>query len=300
MQNSMLTLRGIQTAFVLRSEGQKANFSPMLREVPSNGAFEDYLFDEDGFVIKERTNGEDKKQVQELAKKYPMSVRNRDWTGNIAMNRNAYDDANNIVPGYIDGKITEAVNDFRIFPDKLIHDVLVANGATFDGTAIFANSHTIGTNATFDNLLAQTGTTEANIITDLALMRSAIATVQWANNKKLINPVGLGKWFVICPIQLYWIFLGIITKQQISTGVSNEWYQFFTPILNPYQDTSTNGWYMVYYRPGREPFFLQKRKDVSWQMKDDIEQDDIKWIADARYAAAPAWFTSIASCGTIS
>jgi hypothetical protein len=300
MQNAMLTLRGIQTAFTLRGEGRSANFSPMMKTIPSNSSFEDYLFDEDDFVIKERSNGEDKKQFQDFAKKYHYQVRNRSWTGNIKMNRNDYEDAGNIVPGYIDGKITEAVNDFVTFPDKLIHDMLVANGNTFDGTAIFANTHTINTNAAFDNLLGQTGTTEANIITDMALARAALTTVQWHDNNKLINPVGLGKWYVICPIQLYWVFLGITEKQQISTGVSNEWYKFFTPVLNSYQDTSTNGWFMVYYRPGREPFFLQNRKNVEWKMKDDIEDDDIKWIADARYVAAPAWFTSILSVGTIS
>lgn len=292
MQNSMLTLRGIQTAFILRSEGQTPVFSPVMREVPSTNAFEDYLFDEHGFTIKERLSQEDKNQFQELAKKYKLAVRNRSWTGNIAMDKDAYDDAGQIIPGYIDGKINEAVEDFAIYPDKLINDLLTDNVNTFDGTAIFANTHTIGTAAAFDNNLAITGVTEANIRTDLPLAYNALISVQWTDGKP-INPLGKGKWYVICPAHLELIFRSIVSNPQTSTGVANIWYNAFTPIVNPYQLTSVNTWYMVYYRTGREPFFLQRRKNVEWKYKDDAEDSDYKWIADARFAAAPAWFTSI-------
>ncbi|HCW08393.1 MAG TPA: hypothetical protein DGG95_13625 [Cytophagales bacterium] len=292
MQNSILTTRGIQTAFVLRSEGQTATFSPIMKEVPSTNAFEDYLFDEHGFTIKEKTSAENRDQVQELAKKYRMTVRNKSWTGNISMNKDDYEDAGQIVPGYIDGKINEAVEDFAIFPDKLINDLLVANSSTFDGSDLFADTHNIGTAAAFDNKLAITGTTEANIRTDLPLAYNALISVQWADGKP-INPLGKGKWYVLCPAHLELTFRSIVSNPQTSTGVANTWYNAFTPIVNPYQLTSVNTWYMVYYRTGREPFFLQRRKDVQWNYIDDKKSSDYEWISDARFVAAPAWFTSI-------
>jgi hypothetical protein len=292
MNNSILTTRGIQTAFTLRSEGIAAAFSPIMKEVPSTNAFEDYLFDEHGFTIKERTSQENRDQFQELAKKYKMSVRNKSWTGNIEMDKDAYEDAGVIVPGYIDGKINEAVEDFAIFPDKLIADLLAANPTTFDASDMFADTHNINTAAAFDNKLAITGTTEANIRTDLPLAYNALISVQWSDGKP-INPMGRGKWYVLCPAHLELTFRAIVSNPQTSTGVANIWYNAFTPIVNPYQLTSVNTWYMVYYRTGREPFFMQKRKSVEWKFKDDPEAADYKWISDARFAAAPAWFTSI-------
>jgi hypothetical protein len=295
MQNAILTTRGIQTAFALRSEGQSANFSPIMRTVNSTTALENYIFDEAGFQIRERTSQENNSKVQELPKKYPLSVRNRSWVGAIAMDKDDYEDAGSIIPGYIDGKINEAVEDFTIFPDKLVNDLLEANATTFDGTAMFANTHNINTAAAFDNNLAITGITEANIRTDLPLAQNALISVQWSNGK-LINPIGVGKLFVIIPAHLYQVFKDIVSNPQTSTGVANAWYNAFTIIVNPYQLTSVNTWYMCYYRTGREPFFMQNRKAVAWSTSGawlDPEETDYKWIADARFAAAPAWFTSI-------
>ncbi len=297
MNNAILATRGIQTAFTLRSEGRSPAFMPVSREIPSDGAFEDYLFDEHGFQITEKTSKEDRKKVQELAKKYKLTVRNKSWTGNIAMDKDDYDDANAIVPGYIDGKINEAVDDFTILPDKLIHDMLVANPNAFDGTAIFADTHNLNTAAAFDNNLSQTGTTEANIRTDLPLAYNPIIGVQWSDGKP-INPLGIGKWYVICPSILELTFRSIVSNPQTSTGVANIWYNAFGIIVNPYQLNSNTGWYMCYVRAGREPFFIQKRKAPVWSFKDDPEDSDYKWISDSRSNVAPAWFTSIVRVGT--
>jgi len=79
-------------------------------------------------------------------------------------------------------QVANGANVAMIFPLKLLAAQIVANVTTWDGSALFANSHTFGTG---DNLLAQTGTTVVDVQTDVRLALSALASFVDPNSEPL-------------------------------------------------------------------------------------------------------------------
>jgi len=63
-------------------------------------------------------------------------------------------------------------------PGRLSFDQLEANPTAFDATALFANTRAYGAAANTDNLLAGTGTTAANIETDIQTLRTTMMRFQ--------------------------------------------------------------------------------------------------------------------------
>lgn len=64
-------------------------------------------------------------------------------------------------------------------PGEALFDLIEANSTTtFDSTAFFANTRTIGSSANIDNNLAITGTSAANVRTDIGLARTAMMNFQ--------------------------------------------------------------------------------------------------------------------------
>ena len=120
MDNAILTLNGIKTAFALKASKIDPLTKAIYKDLTSDKPFENYLFDEHAFQIKER--GSNKTGFQEFAKKYNYAVHNKTWDARIWMDKIAFEDADSIVPGYIKGKVDEAALSFKRHPDKLLND----------------------------------------------------------------------------------------------------------------------------------------------------------------------------------
>lgn len=70
--------------------------------------------------------------------------------------------------GQIPPKVQAAARRMAGHPGRLLFDALEANPTASDGAALFANTHTLGDAANWDNLTAGTGVTTTAIETDIA------------------------------------------------------------------------------------------------------------------------------------
>jgi len=80
--------------------------------------------------------------------------------------------------GHIPGLAVAAANKINSHPGRLVFDSLEANPTASDGAALFANTHSYGSAANWDNLLAGTGVTVAAFEADLATAQETMFLAQ--------------------------------------------------------------------------------------------------------------------------
>lgn len=80
--------------------------------------------------------------------------------------------------GHIPPLIKKAAARMAGHPGQLLFDQLEANPTAADGAALFANTHTLGAAANWDNLTAGTGVTTTAIETDLATAQALMFLAQ--------------------------------------------------------------------------------------------------------------------------
>ncbi len=186
-------------------------------------------------------------------KDYSYTIRNKDFEGTIGVDRNAIEDDN---VGIIKPRIQDLAVRAKNFPGKLISN-LVINGTTedaYDGNAFFSNR------SVNDNLLAGSGTTESNILSDLATARKTML--------QFVDDDGEYLEFegdtVICPVDLEVTFKKIVQSSTYITanasGISNIWGGVIKNIIVDPRLTDTNDWYLIATKYPLRPFIYQERK----------------------------------------
>ncbi len=242
----------------------------------------------------------DERQVGGL---YPFnySLKNRDWEDTIEVNRNTIEDDR---LGIIRPRVQELAIEAAMHPDRLAIQALI-DGTTdlaFDSVAFFANTRVLGESANIDNILTGTGTTVAQLQTDLAAARSAMRLFQ----DEFGRPRNLVGDTIICHPDIEQLFYQALNAHLlVTTAPSN-----IAPVVVPpdgdvrdnfrpnagYKVISTphlsdpNDWYFLSTRRAVRPLIFQLRKSPDFQTIDQPTAEIVfmrkKFLfgVDARYA----------------
>src|SRR3989304_365074 len=119
------------------------------------------------------------------------SITNLTWKAAIEVQRAVFEDDR---LGLIAPRLAQLGEEAARHPGQLVLQLPVENGNAFDGAAFFADTRVIGRSANIDNNLAQTGTTIANIQTDIALVRRALRLFQDDQGRPMNNVLN----FIMC------------------------------------------------------------------------------------------------------
>lgn len=272
-------LKGIKNEFsdfLAKHEGAK--FRDFVFQSKSNSDRENYRFKASLPFLKEWVDEIEYGSFNEF--KY--EIVNKHFQRGIDIDRDDYEDAKSIV-GNIEQEIRMLAQQFADFPDYLVNSLISANGNCFDGGAFFATSHTaIGT---IDNLKTGTGTTLAQIEADLATARNAMYGYVDLNSVPINrNP----RFVVLAPSQLHDKFLTLRNSQQIYDGSGNKtniYENSFDLIINHWQSTSDNDWYLVNVNHAIKPFIYQLRQQPKWHVEDIESSKRIHYFVEGRMNA---------------
>lgn len=203
--------------------------------------------------------------------------------------------------GHIDMKVADMAKRARMFPGKLISD-LILNGATtgyngYDAVSFFNNTHPAkGNRSTIDNILSTAGQTVANLKTDLNSAIAYFLAVKDTQNVPLNDGMPLDLVAVI-PAALEAAYREMIGADIISqtTNVNKGRARY---IVNARMDaTSTTAYYYFNVSGNRKPFVLQESSPVTTNMTKEDDSDYIlnlrkfftaNWVGNAGYF----WFES--------
>ncbi len=182
------------------------------------------------------------------------TITNRDWESTIAVDRNEIEDDQ---MGIILPRIRTLAKRAKEHPMVLLSDLIV-NGTTllaYDGSAYFADR-----TAPNDNLLAGTGTTEAQILTDMSTVRAAMMRFQDDNGE----PLGMQFDTVVIPPELIDTFTKILSSATYITanasGVDNVWKSTLKQVIVNHRLSDVNDWYAFAADRPLRPLIYQERK----------------------------------------
>lgn len=161
-------------------------------------------------------------------------------------------------------KVAEMTQRGRLYPGALISAAMVA-GTTdlcYDGTAFFGNSHAAeGASGTGDNLLAGSGATSANIITDLRTGRATMRTFKDTEGVP-INDGAPMELVAVIPAELEGVFEEV-QKALVISQTTNVMAGSFRYIVNA-RLTDANDWYLFNVAGTLKPFILQENDPLKF------------------------------------
>ena len=174
--------------------------------------------------------------------------------------------------------VREATMSAVLFPDYLTSQAVIAGTSNnaYDGNAFYGNTHKFAATGSnnIDNLLAATGQTVTNLITDIASALAAVRTFL-DNQGRLLNPLaseGDSKLIIHCPVALQQAFRQVVfgsmvpitvpvtTSGTAAAPVANNVLQGIADIFaDGYLDAnSATAWYLHYVGMPQRPFvFLE-------------------------------------------
>lgn len=231
----------------------------------------------------------DKISFQDQVMKY-LEVINDTWYNGFDIDFDTLSDSQEYMGQLIKSYCTGLAEDYNLEKDKNLNAVLYANGNWLDGTAFFATSRSnldTGSN-TINNL--QTGTlstayTYSTLTNDFTLAINAMSAMKDKGDKPY-NP-DLSDVTAIIPSQMRSIFEYTFSDKMPliynSATQSNQFAGQCKFVINPYQSTSDNDWYLVNNKASFKPFFVQEREGIDWTQDDDKEIRKHKFYFTVRY-----------------
>jgi len=218
-------------------------------------------------------------------KDFDFTIINKDWEGSVEVDRNEIeDDQVGMVLPRIRMLTMRGIN----HRNELL-SALLTNGTvdlSYDGTAFFANTHTDGTG---DNLAAGTGTTIAQLETDLEVQRATVR--KFLDDKG--EPLGGVIDTIVCPPELEMKFMKIMQSVTAPTataaGVTNAIGRTLKQIIVDERLTDVDDWYAFVTSFPLRPLVFQDRKSltlVSQNLPTDeavFNRRKFRFSAEARY-----------------
>jgi len=291
MYNSPIAvLKGIRTEFAKQlANFQGPMFSSFVQTIKGDGAYEDFRFLDSVGTIREWTDQRRKQNYKDFL----VTLRPKHYEFTINVNRDTLDDSKKTLGGDVEKDIREAAMLWKTFGDRLVNDLIYANGTAYDGSTFFATSHNIDGSVAINNLETGAGITLAQIESDLASARNLMHGYRDKNDQPInMNP----RFTVLIPSHLHDFFLTLRNSQQIYDGSGNKtniYNNSFDILINHWQSTSDNDWYLINTNANLMPFMLVDRQAPRWDVKDDLENIDIRYMSDARMVGGYGAFTSI-------
>jgi phage major head subunit gpT-like protein len=283
-------LKGIRSEFAIQlGNFDGPIFKSFVQMINGDGAYEDFRFLDSVGTIREWTDQRRKQNYKD----YLVTLRPKHYEFTLNVNRDTLDDSKKTLGGDIEKDVREAALLWKTFPDRLVNDLIAANGTAYDGSSFFATSHNIDGSTAINNLETGTGTTLAQIEADLKDARNFMHGYVDKNNQ----PINMSPRFVVlAPSHLHDTFLTLRNSQQIYDGAGNKtniYNASFDIVINHWQSTSDNDWYLINTNANLMPFMVVDRQKPRWEVKDDLEYIDVKYMSDARMVGGYAAFTSI-------
>ena len=243
--------RGIRTEFNKAYHTAPAPpLDAIFLRVPSTGASEKYGWMGDVPTLREWLGDKHVKAASD----HEYTLANKDWESTIGVDRNEIEDDQ---MGMIKPRIQMLSIRAKAYPARLVSD-LVINGTTnlaYDGSAFFADR-----TAPNDNLLAGSGVTDANLLTDLAAARAAMMRFHDDNGEDL----GIVPDTILCPPELEPQFQKLIASTTHITasaqGIANVWAGSIKRVFVDSRLSDANDWYVLMTDWPLKPFIYQERK----------------------------------------
>jgi phage major head subunit gpT-like protein len=211
---------------------------------------------------------------------YDYTIKNKDWAAAVPINQNDIDDDQIGVLSKIPALLVQRI---MAHPEKLLVSLL-NNGTTslaYDGVAFFSDASGV---RTFDNLLAGTGTSLAQIEADLnaALVQMAKFTDDQGESLNIAGDM------IVCPKALGNKFRRLVNSQTDPTasvqGTYNPYAGKFTVIEDARLDAvDANDWYLLASSEIFQPLVLSMRKEPETNIEKVPGTKTYNMSADGRY-----------------
>lgn len=192
---------------------------------------------------------------------FDFSINNLLYKAGLEVERSALEDdrLNLVIP-----RLNQLSMEAARHPGELVFNLVIDNNNAYDGVAFFADTRVIGDSANIDNIRAGTGTTIAQIQTDLGTMRGIMRLFQDDRGR----PMNLIPDTIMCPAELEQAFWQALNTDQsfskndrvMPTPGGQRSFQAsgYTVVVNPYL-TDVNDWYLLHTLGGEGPFIFQSR-----------------------------------------
>ncbi len=200
---------------------------------------------------------------------YSYEIINKDFEATVAVDRNEIEDDQ---VGMIKPRVGELAVRAKAYPDILISNLVIASltGLAYDAAALCSNRASPN-----DNLLAGTGVTEAQLLTDLAAARVAMRAFV-DDQGEALNLVGDT---IICHPGEEIFFMKIMrsTTAVGATGAGeyNFWGSQLKNIIVEPRLTDDNDWYLCASGYQLKPFILQSRKSPQFVALDKPDSEQV-------------------------
>lgn len=254
-----------QALFLESYAGYQARWQDITTEFPSGSQFLDLSWLGAPPAMKEWLDA----RVLDALRRHRYQIENKDWEATIEVDRNAIEDDN---LGLYKPRVQELGIEAKRHLDEIVSDLL-KNGTTdkaFDNVAFFADTRSIGDSGNIDNLLAGTGTTQAQFAADFQAARAAL--LKFKNDRgKPANPVL--KLVTVVPPDLQRVAeetfnAGIIANNDnVLKGASDHW-------VNP-NLADANDFYVVNTFGPIKPLAVSMRKRPGFDALDDPRSEHV-------------------------
>lgn len=210
---------------------------------------------------------------------YDYTIRNKDWVAAATINENDVDDDQT---GSLQMASAMLVKRLLAHPEKLIVSLLTGgtSGLAYDGVAFFSNASGV---RTIDNLLAGSGTTLAQLETDL--IAALVAQAKFTDDQgEALNIQGN---LIVCPKALEYSFKKLVESRSSPTATAgvdtyNPFATGFTVIGDARLDAAdVNDWYLLATNEIVKPFAFSMREAAS----PAFEKKNLtkSWVYSANY-----------------
>ena len=184
--------------------------------------------------------------------------------------------------GQMIGRVRDMATRVAMFPERLLTDLLVANGNAYDGVAYFADSHAVGSSGTIDNNLGTGDGTAGGAAPTTAQMSANILTalqrlMSFRDDQGEPLNESARQFALMAPPNLWGPAVAAIQSDFTSASASNPLAELrsvgvqIVPMVNA-RLTATNTFYMFRTDAGIRPFIVQEEGVMPVELGPDSER----------------------------
>jgi len=272
--------RAIIGAFFKRLEeaqtaGWTADVATMFN---SNQESETYTFLSDSPSLTEWSSN----RTAQSMKRFEFSVKNKKFSAGLQIDE---DDLRRDKTGQILVRVNELAARAAQLPQRIISDLLIANGNAYDGVAFYASTHKTESGATVDNLVTQTCTSSGvPTVAEAAsgILNSITRIMSFVDDMGEPRNEFARRFAVMVPAALYGSVVGAIRNDFLTSGSSNQLLATgmeIVPYINSRLTTATHAYI---FRTDADVRAFVWQDEVAPMMSTLEEGSDFYTLNDAR------------------
>ena len=197
------------------------------------------------------------------------TITNKTFSAGLAVGRTLIEDDQ---LGGVRMRIADLASNALGHRNKIVSDLLV-NGTTdlcYDNESFFGDAHLARADegGTQDNLLAGSGTSNAQVQTDITTGIATIMGFTGENGEPMVeNPT---QWALVAPPELMGVVKEALKSQEISNTTNVRFAGMSFDIILDARLTDATDWYLLYTGGGTKPLIFQDRTPLEFSSQ---EQD---------------------------